>query len=78
MTTRAKYIITRGGRIIVFPEMFYHSDFKEFDPVRAGFISFRVEEGEPSLSCWGESISLGLKSDPERDTILAKRQLGLL
>ena len=36
------------------------------------------KEGNPSCSCYGESISLKLKSNPEEDTKLAKRQLNML
>ena len=47
------------------------------NPISAGFISFGInEEGNPTCSCYGESISLGLKSDEEEDTFLAQSQLG--
>lgn len=73
-----KYIVTRDMRIIVFPPTFNHSDFARFNPVSAGFIWFGVDrEGNPKCTCDGESISLGLKSQPERDTELAMRQLKL-
>jgi len=49
------------------------------DPIRAGFISFGVnKEGNPTCSCYGESISLGMVSDPTLDTQIAKRQLNML
>lgn len=70
-----KYIITKEGCIIVFPGTFKHSDFSHFNPIRAGFIAFGVKNGDPSVSCYGESFSLGLKSDPEKDTLIAKAQL---
>jgi hypothetical protein len=79
MFGRTKYIITEHNEIIVFPELFQHSDFRHFKPKSAGFISFGInKEGNPSCSCYGESISLGLKSDPENDTKIAKRQLNML
>lgn len=78
MWIKTKYVITDDGTIIVFPELLQHSEFKKFNPVSAGFISFGVnKQGNPSCTCYGESISLGLKSR-EEDTILAKRQLNML
>ena len=74
---RAKYIKTKDKEIIVFGEIMVHSDFKNMNPISAGFISFGInEEGNPTCSCYGESISLGLKSDEEEDTFLAQSQLG--
>lgn len=79
MFSKVKYIVTKDREIIVFSELFNHSDFKNFNPVSAGFISFGVnKQGNPTCSCYGESVSLGLKSNPESDTILAKRQLNML
>jgi hypothetical protein len=78
MYWKQKYIITQDHVIIVFPELLQHSEFKKFNPVSAGFISFGVnEEGNPTCNCWGESISLGLKSNPEEDTLIAKIQLNM-
>ena len=79
MYLKQKYIITSDKVIIVFPELLQHSEFKHFNPTSAGFISFGVnKEGNPSCSCYGESISLGLVSNPEEDTKIAKRQLNML
>lgn len=79
MFMRVKYVITKDNEIIVFSELFNHSDFRHFNPIRAGFISFGVnKEGNPSCSCYGESFSLNLKSDPIEDTKIAKRQLNML
>jgi|688.fasta_scaffold03804_54 hypothetical protein len=79
MWLKTKYIITKDKEIIVFPELLQHSEFKHFQPISAGFISFGVnKQGNPSCSCYGESISLGLKSNPEEDTVIAKRQLNML
>lgn len=76
---KTKYVITKNKEIIVFPELLQHSDFKHFSPISAGFISIGInEQGNPSCSCYGESISLGLKSNPEEDTELAKRQLNMM
>jgi hypothetical protein len=79
MFTRAKYIKTKRDEIIVFGEIMVHSDFKHMNPVSAGFISFGIDEvGNPTCRCYGESISLGLSSDEERDTLLAKMQMGVM
>ena len=78
MYTRVKYVITKDEQIIVFDEMFNHSDFSKFNPIRAGFISFGARDGNPSCSCYGESFTLNMKSDPERDTLIAKRRLNML
>lgn len=75
---RVKYVVTPEEYVIIFSECIMHSAFKGFKPISAGFISFGVnKDGNPTCSCWGESISLGLESRPERDTQLAKRQLQL-
>ena len=79
MYFKTKYVITEDRVIIVFPELMQHSEFKRFNPTSAGFISIGVnKEGNPTCSCYGESISLGLTSNPEEDTQIAKRQLNML
>jgi hypothetical protein len=79
MELKQKYIITRNREIIVFPEMIQHSDFSDWEPISAGFISFGVnKDGNPTCSCHGRSISLGLDSRPEEDTLIAKLQLNML
>ena len=73
MDTKQKYIRTRKySAIIIFPDFIAHSQFKEFDPVSAGFCY--VDEVRGIVKCFGESISLGLKSDP-KDSIAATSQL---
>ena len=79
MYLKTKYVITKDKIIIVFSELLQHSEFKWFNPISAGFISFGVnQQGNPSCECYGESVSLGLKSNPEEDTKIAKRQLNML
>jgi hypothetical protein len=76
---RVKYIRTKNDEIIIFGEIMQHSDFRNFNPVSAGFISFGInKEGNPTCSCFGSSFSLNLDSNPEEDTLLAKQQLGML
>jgi hypothetical protein len=75
---KVKYIRTKDDEIIIFGEIMQHSDFRNFNPVSAGFISFGINnDGNPTCSCYGESYSLNMESNPEEDTMLAKRQLGL-
>ena len=79
MFSKVKYIVTEDNEIIVFGEIMQHSDFRHMNPIRAGFISFGVnKEGNPTCSCYGKSISLGMASDPELDTQIAKLQLNML
>jgi hypothetical protein len=76
---KVKYIRTNHNEIIIFGEIMNHSDFSRFNPISAGFISFDLgKEGNLTCSCYGESISLNMKSNPEEDTLIAKRQLGML
>lgn len=69
-----KYIRTKNDDIIVFNDSIQHSEFKRFEPKSAGFISLSVDDQEISCNCYGQSISLNLKSDPE-DTALAQKRL---
>ena len=79
MYLKQKYIITDNEEIIVFTELLQHSKFRNFNPISAGFISFGInKQGNPTCSCYGESICLGLKSDEILDTKIAKRQLNML
>ena len=79
MYSKVKYIITSENKIIIFPEFFQHKEFSHFNPIRAGFITFGVnKQGNPTCSCYGESVSLRLKSDSELDTKIAKFQLNML
>lgn len=79
MYLKQKYIVTKNNVIIVFPELLQHSDFKNFEPISAGFMSIgtKTVDSYPELdcSCYGESISLNLKSNPIKDTELAKKQI---
>ena len=73
--SRVKYVCTKDNQIIVFSELFTHDEFKHFNPISAGFISIGADgKSEPSCSCFGESVSLDLKSRPEIDTELARKQ----
>jgi hypothetical protein len=72
---RCKYIKTFENKIIIFSELQQHSEFMKFQPVSAGFISFGVSaNSNPDCACFGESVSLKLKSH-DVDTTLVKRQI---
>jgi hypothetical protein len=83
MVLKQKYVRTSDDRIIVFTELIQHKEFKNFNPVSAGFISFstkKVEHNtqyyyETDCKCYGESVSLNLKSNEEEDTFLARKQI---
>ena len=76
---KAKYIKTKDNVIIVFPELLQHKDFRDWQPISAGFISIGIKtvDGYPETdcTCYGESISLDLKADEEVDTALARKQI---
>jgi hypothetical protein len=72
MNTRQKYVkLKRYDEIIIFPEIMEHSDFKGMNPISAGFCYI----GENRVDCFGESVSLDLKSLPVEDTELATKQI---
>jgi hypothetical protein len=74
--SKTKYIKTGDNQIIVFGELYQHSDFRKFNPVSAGFIFFNHDsDGMPDCHCYGESYSLQLKSDEIIDTKLARLQI---
>jgi hypothetical protein len=76
MILKTKYVRTYDDKIIVFSELHQHKEFKSFQPVSAGFISIGVgKDGNPDCTCYGESISLGIKSNEEEDTFLARKQI---
>lgn len=73
---KVKYIKTDQDEIVVFRHTIEHSEFKKWNPVSAGFIAFGADgKSDPTCNCYGESISLKLKSDPEVDSALARDQI---
>lgn len=73
---KVKYIRTEQNIIIVFPELLQHSQFRILNPVSAGFISIgATAQYEPTIKCYGESVSLKLKANEEEDTALARKQI---
>ena len=77
----AKYVIV-GGSAIVFSAAITHKDMVGYNKgcEGAGFVTFRSEVDEAGNdiavdSCYGESISLGIKSRGEEDSKLINRQI---
>jgi len=66
-----KYVrLQEYDSIIIFPCIIEHSRFKNFNPISAGFCYISDEQVE----CFGESISLNLKSNKLQDTLIATKQ----
>lgn len=83
-----KYLVFTNGRserIFLFQAVIQHSEFAhtmpgEWKPIRGGFVCFNLQDAdgntlEGRFKCYGESISLRLQSDPEKDMILLYREL---
>lgn len=70
MDTKQKYIRVRYG-IIIFPESISHDTFKHLNPTSAGFCYILDNE----VKCFGHSFSLGIKSEPKKDSFDATNQL---
>ena len=77
-----KYIMFDNGYIripIIFPDCIKHSDMaamldsKLGKPITAGFVT--LSDGK--IATYGNSISLGLSSDKQEDTILIDRELNI-
>lgn len=65
-----KYIRTRHNEIIIFSDSIDHDKFKSLDPASAGFLMFFKKY----VTCYGDSVTLGLKADPEMDTDLVAKK----
>lgn len=84
---KLKYVIINEAFPILFGEYFKHSDFASGHGkvTSAGFVTIKeieTPEGSPfcvarmlQAGCYGESVSLGVKSDPEWDQKLIERVL---
>lgn len=83
-----KHDLGSEERIYLFQAEEKHSDFAArmikgdpyWKPVRGGFAWFMLQDAdgntlEGKFKCYGESFSLGLQSDPEKDTMLLYREL---
>ena len=70
MNNKGKYIIFKYSPLL-FNECFQHKDFKNHGEIKsAGFFWVSDDKNESygiKVTCYGESISLGVKSKPEED-----------
>jgi hypothetical protein len=79
-----KYVIFDGSMPVIFGGYFQHKEVRAGEVTSAGFCSIReVPTPEDSMICtptmfsaevWGESVGLGVKSDPH-DAELIERML---
>lgn len=75
---KTKYVITKKKVAILFSELIQHSEFKNDEPISAGFVSISADMENlnwATCKCYGESISLNLKSNPVEDEKIIKRQI---
>ena len=78
MNDHPKYVVTNNGEMIIFSPLLNHSQFKGLEPVSAGFISFGTKDGDITVQCYGESVSLDIKSRRETDELIAMKQMNLM
>lgn len=70
-----KYVVYDDDSFSIFPQIINHNDMRIMgkSPVSAGFLIIRKCEGERiDVSCGGESLSLGLKSNGKIDEEIIK------
>jgi hypothetical protein len=80
---KGKYVVLnrRQFRVVILPETMQHRDVvDQYDkPESAGFFSIESKwnpddnEYVVKASCYGESVSLGIKSNPEEDSRMIER-----
>lgn len=74
MDTKQKYVrLAQWDMIIIFSTSLDHSDFKFLNPVSAGFCYVNDKE----IRCFGESVSLKLKSHPDDSKYATKQVFGI-
>jgi hypothetical protein len=77
-----KYIIVEVMEIetpIVFSDLIQHKTIAQGmgKVIAAGFIAFGAVDGMIGIQCYGESISLGIKSREREDVDIIQRHLNL-
>ncbi len=75
---KIKYVIFDDIAPVLLSDCQQHADIRcQYRPTSAGFCSYVFNETtcELDVTCWGESISLGIKSKPDIDSHLIKRLL---
>jgi len=71
MDTKQKYVrLKEYNQIIIFHSIIEHSSFKNMNPISAGFCYVN----DDNVACFGESISLGIKSMKD-DSYVATKQI---
>lgn len=69
--TKQKYVrLKEYNEIIIFPQILNHSEFRNFNPISAGFCHIHKDK----VVCFGNSVSLRLDSMDD-DTKLATKQI---
>lgn len=68
-----KYIVFEDGTFVLFPDKKNHSDFASAGtPSSAGFVKIY---GPNEVFCYGESLTLKIKSESLADAALIKKEL---
>lgn len=78
MFWKAKYIICEGDTPVVFPEILQHADVARnlFGQRKISGAGFVYVNSQGSYSCYGESVSLKVKSRNEEDSKILNKYLG--
>lgn len=75
---KQKYVITNQGLPILFDQALIHSSVAtHYNVQSAGFFSTTIntETNRIEVTCWGESSSLHIRSNPKGDKILIEELL---
>lgn len=74
MFKKFKYLVYDECYPVLFTEADQHKDRAGFNKVTsAGFARLNIDAGKITVDCWGESIGLAVKSNPELDSRLIER-----
>jgi len=74
MSEKQKYVrLKEYDEVIIFPCVMEHSTFKYLNPVSAGFCY--INPHQHRIDCFGESVSLMIKSDKKEDSFQATKQV---
>ena len=81
MFDKGKYIVFKHYGMIIFPLTTDHIEMKRLmkdEPISAGFITIGITTDNKAIAhCYGGSVTLKLESNPEKDSRLAEKLLGL-
>ena len=68
-----KYVIIGDyDSVVIFPMIIEHSEFRSKEPKSAGFCYINTEK--KIVECFGKSVSLGIESRENEDSVLATKQ----